>query len=170
MYRLLWLLDSPVVTKQRDCAKNNFSRFKNYPNGCREVWYQISRFPQLCSAIALGWAKMFSLKEHKTYFPHTLNSPEHWGSVIPFPDRKFYGYEAMNKAARKAFLKFYRKERKRCRNRFDVNNTLVKYCCQDVTTLRACSQQFRELFMTISDGICSYSAALTISGLCNYFW
>ena len=35
-----------------------------------------------------GWAKMFGLKEHKTYFPHTLNSPEHWGSVISFPYRK----------------------------------------------------------------------------------
>jgi hypothetical protein len=117
-----------------------------------------------------AWAESCGIDQKKTYFPHSINKPEFWGTVIPFPNRKEYNYENMRKAERKKFLKFYRKERRRCRNRFDVNKTLADYCTLDVSSLKACCEQFRSLFMELSSGICPFAASLTIASLCNFFW
>jgi hypothetical protein len=117
-----------------------------------------------------AWAESCGIDQRKTYFPHSVNKPEFWGRIIPFPNRKEYNYEGMRKAERKKFLKFYRKERRRCRNRFDVNKTLADYCAMDVTSLKACCEQFRKHFMELSRGICPFAASLTIASLCGYFW
>ena len=115
------------------------------------------------------WAASCALQEQKTHFPHDMNGPDYWGREIPFPDRHHYGYDTMSRAERRTFLKFYRKERRRCRNVFDVNRTLAEYCNQDTKTLRVCYQQFRELFFELSDGICPFSCAVTLPGMQNIF-
>lgn len=111
-----------------------------------------------------AWASAFGMEEQKTYFPHEINSADYWGKTVPFPKRTSYSYNVMSKGERKKFLKFYRKERRLRKNKFDVNATLAEYCQTDVRTLRACCQEFRKLFMELSQGICPFSAAITLPG------
>jgi hypothetical protein len=45
-----------------------------------------------------------------------------------------------------------------------------RYCVQDTVVLQKASESFRSLFMEVTDGICPFSAGLTIASVCNYFW
>ena len=47
---------------------------------------------------------------------------------------------------------------------------LLRYCSQDVTTLRLCSRKLRQIFLELSGGLCPFVSALTIAGLCSFFW
>lgn len=124
--------------------------------------------PQSLSA----WARTFDLAntEQKGTFPHCYNGPEYWNKVVEYPKRDAYDYSMKKKADRKVFMKFYRKDRRKKKNRFDVNDELFTYCSQDVTVLRVCCGKLREIFMDISGGLCPFVSALTIAGLCGFFW
>ena len=119
-----------------------------------------------------SWAKTFDLakNEQKGSFPHEYNSPEHWGKEVQYPNKTAYGYNNMKKAERKAFMKFYRKDRRKKKNLFNVDAELLRYCSQDVTTLRLCSRKLRQIFLELSGGLCPFVSALTIAGLCSFFW
>ncbi|GAV09635.1 hypothetical protein RvY_19139 [Ramazzottius varieornatus] len=56
------------------------------------------------------------------------------------------------------------------KNKFDVNRELIRYCVQDVRTLKACAESLRQQFQDLSGGLCIFSCALTIAGVCGYFW
>ena len=63
------------------------------------------------------WAKTFNLAvtEQKGVFPHSYNGPEYWGKVVEYPKREAYDYSMKKKADHKAFVEFYRKDRRKKR-------------------------------------------------------
>ncbi|XP_055352775.1 uncharacterized protein LOC129598759 [Paramacrobiotus metropolitanus] len=67
-------------------------------------------------------------------------------------------------------MKWYRKERRRHRNKFDFNAHFIKYCSQDVLILQQACEKFRALFQQVTDGLCPFASGLTTPGMCNYFW
>ena len=116
------------------------------------------------------WATAFQVDQAKGSFPHSINAPEYWNQTIAYPDRKKYEYETMSKKQRKFFIKNYRRDRRKKKNKFNVNAELIDYCIQDVRTLRACAESLRQQFQQLSGGLCIFSCALTIAGVCGFFW
>ncbi|GAV01658.1 hypothetical protein RvY_12336 [Ramazzottius varieornatus] len=55
-------------------------------------------------------------------------------------------------------------------NQYDVQKEMYTYCRMDVTVLRLCCQQFRDLYMTITNGLCPFVSAATVAGFCSVFW
>jgi hypothetical protein len=117
-----------------------------------------------------SWGISFGLPETKTHFPHSINNAQYWGKTIPYPDKSLYNYGNMSDKERERFCEWYINEKQLHDDKFEVNQTLADYCAMDVTSLRLCCQQFRKMFMELSEGICPFSCALTLPGLCNYYW
>ena len=76
----------------------------------------------------------------------------------------------MPEADKPSFLEWYHKDRLEKNNQYDVQKEMYTYCRMDVTVLRLGYQQFRQLYMDITDGICPFVAAATIAGVCGVFW
>ena len=117
-----------------------------------------------------NWATAFQVDQAKGMFPHPVNCKENWNRVITYPNRKEYGYTTMSKKSRKQFIKIYRRDRRKKRNQFNVNEELISYCIQDVRTLKSCAESLRLQFQELSGGLCIFSSALTIAGVCGFFW
>ncbi|XP_055352376.1 uncharacterized protein LOC129598480 [Paramacrobiotus metropolitanus] len=117
------------------------------------------------------WPATFGLPDiSKGTFPHKFNRRENWDRVAPYPSMDEYGFRTMDKKAQASFKEWYDADVKAKSGLFDFRKEFVAYCENDVTVLRTCCQQFRKLFMEISNGLCPFTSALTIAGLCNLYW
>ncbi|XP_055336280.1 uncharacterized protein LOC129586839 [Paramacrobiotus metropolitanus] len=117
------------------------------------------------------WPATFGIEDaSKGLFPHRFNRPENWDQVTEFPSMMEYGHQFMSKKDREAFEQWYKDEIAAKHNTFDFRKEFVDYCSNDVTVLRKCCLQFRNLFLGISNGICPFSSTLTIAGLCGLYW
>ena len=119
------------------------------------------------------WPATFGiLNTNKGAFPHRFNQPENWNSLnpLPFPSLEDFDYASIPTSEKEAFQQWYDEEKAACGDVYDFRPQFEQYCRNDVTVLRRCCQQFRSLFMDVSNGLCPFVSALTIAGLCNVLW
>ena len=111
--------------------------------------------------------KMFDFDDKlaKASFPHLFNRKENQNVILKnLPDLKYYNPDAMKAEQREAFLQWYDKNKN---TRFDFQEELLKYCCNDVDILRKACLELRKLFMQISGGIDPFDKCITIASACN---
>ena len=119
------------------------------------------------------WPATFGLHGiGKGTFPYKLNQPDNWNRIEPidYPELADLDFVNMPEGDKPAFWEWYQKDRLEKNNQYDVQKEMYTYCRMDVTVLRLCCQQFRQLYMDITDGICPFVAAATITGVCGVFW
>ena len=118
-----------------------------------------------------SWPATFGLTEvSKGTFPHRFNRPENWNKVVTYPGKEEFGYASMKQKDKQEFDAWYEEDRLAKRGMYDFQSEFVRYCSMDVTVLRKCCLLYRELFLSISNGICPFVSSMTIAGLCNRFW
>ena len=119
------------------------------------------------------WPATFGIPNvSKGHFPHRFNRPENWNQLnpVPFPTLEDFDYTTIPAKDKPVFLQWYEEEKARLGGVYDFRREFTDYCRMDVTILRLCCQQFRNLFLDISGGLCPFVSALTIAGLCSVFW
>lgn len=93
--------------------------------------------------------KTFGFEEEvKGYFPHTLNSVDNIGKILPFPSIEAYQPERMKPAARIKFLKWYEEQDKE--QGFDYDAEVSRYCFNDVSILRRGVYKYRQIFREVT--------------------
>ena len=91
----------------------------------------------------------FALEElAKGYFPHEFNTSENQNYIGEYPERKYYGYNAMTKNDKEKFDKWYVTTGGKT---FNFEEEMYKYCKSDVDILRRGCLKLRELFIQISN-------------------
>ena len=119
------------------------------------------------------WPATFKLDNiSKGTFPHKLNRPENWNlpNGIPYPELSDFDYDNIPEKDRAPFLEWYNKNKLEKHGKYRVEEGMFAYCRMDVTVLRLCCEQFRSLYMEISEGLCPFVSAATIAGVCSVFW
>ncbi|XP_055334218.1 uncharacterized protein LOC129585529 [Paramacrobiotus metropolitanus] len=58
-----------------------------------------------------NWAKSFAVEETKGKFPHVLNRPQFWNTVIDYPDIEKFNYRFMSDKEKHAFMEFYNEDK-----------------------------------------------------------
>ncbi|GAU91134.1 hypothetical protein RvY_03449 [Ramazzottius varieornatus] len=101
-----------------------------------------------------------------------VNRPDDWNLTEPkeYPSLADFDYNSVPDGEKPAFLEWYHKDRGEKSNQYDVQKKMYTYCRMDVTVLRLCYQQFQDLYMTITNGLCPFVSAATIAGVCSVFW
>lgn len=106
----------------------------------------------------------------KGYFPHLFNRQENQSAILShLPDVNYYNPDGMKPKARQVFLSWYSEHKD---DPFDFQKELLRYCKSDVDILRRCCQQFRTLFMEITQkdgnqGIDPFVSCITIASACS---
>ena len=73
-----------------------------------------------------GFGKAFGVPVSKGKFPHRTNEQKFWNTVTPWPDKDAYGFEDVPNKKRKAFNKWFYKERRKYKSKFDFNRQFVE--------------------------------------------
>ena len=98
-----------------------------------------------------SFPKMFGIQElSKGYFPHYFNIGPFHDYKGPIPDKEWYGYREMKPDQQRAFIKWH-DEQIEARAEFDFQSEMKKYCHSDVDILRRGLQEFRRLFIEMTD-------------------
>jgi hypothetical protein len=116
------------------------------------------------------WQKTFGLADvSKGHFPHRFNRPENWNKILPYPDKEEFGHARLKAKERTEFDPRYEQDRRAKNGQYNFREEFASYCSMDVTVLQKGCLLFRELFMDISDAMCPFSAAVTITGLSSTY-
>ena len=119
------------------------------------------------------WPATFGLENiSKGTFPHKLNQPENWNlpGGMPYPELSDFDYDHIPEKDRASFLEWYNKDKLVKQGKYRVEEEMFAYCRMDVTVLRLCCEQFRNLNMAMSGGLCPFVSAVNIAGVCSVFW
>ncbi|XP_046856165.1 uncharacterized protein LOC124449275 [Xenia sp. Carnegie-2017] len=113
--------------------------------------------------------KTFGLDETKFSkgdFPFLFNTIENQNYVGPIPDIKYYSPDSKFKKDHTKLIAWH-EERNKNNFVFDFQKEMAKYCSQDVTILRLCCLQFRDLFLaeTKVDPFCYYTIAAAVMAI-----
>ncbi|XP_062620655.1 uncharacterized protein LOC134282247 [Saccostrea cucullata] len=125
-------------------------------NGSKIMYMHIAQKLNLTFVDSLNFLPMklakipeaFGLQELcKGYFPHLFNTKAHQNYVGPYPELKYYGYDAMSTGERKKLAEWHARKQIEI---FNFREEMLQYCRSDVDILRRGCLEFRNLMIKVT--------------------
>jgi len=105
--------------------------------------------------------------QSKGFFPYSFNTFENRDYSGRIPPIEFYESEKMMTSVRDDFIKWYESQKN---SHFDLNQELLKYCCNDVELLKKGCLIFRKDLINISSGLCPFIYSITLPSYCHLLY